>query len=139
MLTSWAITKAITKSIPGRSTKDQLRERVTNIRAWLTILTCKYKADIISSWVRCLTPNFSCKNSQGGVICLIQEKELNLFQLNNSYREEISFSHYLEKYDSHQCQVTPKHNPSSKYFLQFPAIRQGRWLHSVLGNCHDCS
>jgi len=62
---------------------------------------------------------------------LIQEKDLNLFQLNNSYREEISFSHCLEEYDSHQCLVTPKHNSSSKYFLQFPAIKQGNIANNV--------
>lgn len=46
--TACAIQKAISKSHPGRSRKDQPLERVTKIRAWLTILTCKYKADIIS-------------------------------------------------------------------------------------------
>lgn len=61
MLTSCAIKKALTNNNPGRSKNDQLRDRVTNIRAWLTILTCKYRAAIISTslFLIDLTPNLS--------------------------------------------------------------------------------
>lgn len=36
---NWAIRKAATSKKPGHSTKDQLRDLVTKMRAWLTILT----------------------------------------------------------------------------------------------------
>lgn len=60
--TSWAIMKAVKSRKPGRSMNDQLRDLVTKIRAWLTILTCKYRAAIISSslFLIFLTPNLSC-------------------------------------------------------------------------------
>ena len=42
------MTKAAHSKKPGRSTKHQLRDRVTKMRAWLMMLTCRYRADIIS-------------------------------------------------------------------------------------------
>jgi hypothetical protein len=62
-LTSWAITKAATSNKPGRSINDQLRDRVTNMRAWLIVLTCRYIADAsflissVSFFWRLDTPN----------------------------------------------------------------------------------
>lgn len=63
VLTSCAMAKAPSNSSPGRSKKDQLRDRVTKMRAWLTILTCRYKAAINSSGLSLmdLTLNFSCR------------------------------------------------------------------------------
>jgi len=74
--TSWAIMKAETSRRPGRSRNDQLRERVTNIKAWLMVLTWRYTADancslsglaIFSSvmlkwcWLKSLTLKCSCQ------------------------------------------------------------------------------
>lgn len=39
--TNWATKKAATRRRPGLSIKDQLRDLVTNIRAWLIVLTCR--------------------------------------------------------------------------------------------------
>lgn len=36
---NWAIKKAMTSKIPGRSMNDQLRDLVTKTSAWLTMLT----------------------------------------------------------------------------------------------------
>jgi hypothetical protein len=68
----------VTRSRPGRSTKDQLRERVTKIRAWLTILTWRYRADIISCSLSLidLTPNLSCAINDMVVRTTRQEKTL---------------------------------------------------------------
>ncbi|MFS7991647.1 hypothetical protein Hanom_Chr12g01073111 [Helianthus anomalus] len=62
VVTSCAARKAPISKKPGRSTNDQLRERVTKMRAWLTILTCRYKAAIISVSLvlKDFTPNLSC-------------------------------------------------------------------------------
>lgn len=74
-LTSWAIMKATTSNIPGRSTKDQLLDRVTNMRAWLMVLTCRYIAEASfrkSSWAvfsRVGTPNTRWKRENQLVIC----------------------------------------------------------------------
>ena len=43
------MTNAAHSKKPGRSVKHQLRDRVTKMRAWLMMLTCRYRADIISS------------------------------------------------------------------------------------------
>jgi hypothetical protein len=43
------MTNAAHSQKPGRSVKHQLRDRVTKMRAWLMMLTCRYRADIISS------------------------------------------------------------------------------------------
>jgi hypothetical protein len=66
-LTSCATKKAKTSKNPGRSTNDQLRDRVTKIRAWLIVLTWRYTADASfwkSSWAvfsRLSTWNSRCK------------------------------------------------------------------------------
>lgn len=49
-LTVWAMQKATNKSVPGLSQNDQFRDRVTKMRAWLTMLTCKYTAATSWSW-----------------------------------------------------------------------------------------
>lgn len=55
--------KALTSRSPGRSTKDQLRDRVTKMRAWLMMLTWRYTAAVSSStlFLIDLTPNTSCR------------------------------------------------------------------------------
>ncbi len=49
-LTSCAPQKANIRKPPGRSINDQLRDRVTKISAWLTMLTCRYTAATSWSW-----------------------------------------------------------------------------------------
>ena len=60
--TSCAMTKAIIRSAPGRSTNDQLLDLVTKMSAWLMILTWRYTAPISSSLLSLIdfTPNLSC-------------------------------------------------------------------------------
>ena len=62
LLTSCAKRKAATRRRPGRSKYDKLRERVTKIRAWLTMLTCRYTAAVSSCSLFLIdrTPNLSC-------------------------------------------------------------------------------
>lgn len=63
-LTSWATTKAHIRRTPGRSRKDQLWLRVTNMSAWLMMLTWRYTAEDTSSVLleRDLTPKWSCRD-----------------------------------------------------------------------------
>jgi hypothetical protein len=66
-LTSCATKKAKTNKNPGRSINDQLRDRVTKMRAWLMVLTWRYTAEASfwkSSWAvfsRLSTPNTLCR------------------------------------------------------------------------------
>ena len=53
------------------------------------------------------------------------------------YREEGSAVHKIEEEHCHQCHVGTQHNTDWKDFLKLPAIWQGRWLHTILWNCHD--
>ena len=138
-LTNCAIMKAVINNIPGRSMKDQLRDRVTNIRAWLTILTCRYSAAIISSRLPLIdfTPNFSCiKRKKRNVLKLSLNRNHQIWSLriliSVSYREEVGIPHYPEEYNSHQCQVTSENNTRSEDLFQFPAIGQWGWLHPIL-------
>lgn len=59
--TSWAAKNAKSRRKPGRSTKDQLRDRVTKMSAWLMMLTWRYSAAIssLSFSLIDLTPNAS--------------------------------------------------------------------------------
>lgn len=87
---------ALTKSIPGRSKNDQLRDRVTKMRAWLTILTCRYKAAIISSglFLIDLTPNLSCNGTiheQDNMLEKLQEQ----FCENNFRQKKTQKKHHL--------------------------------------------
>lgn len=45
--------------------------------------------------------------------------------------------HDPEEYNSHQRKVTSKYYTGSENFFQFPAVRQWRGLHSILGNGHN--
>lgn len=147
VLTSCAIMKAPSSSIPGRSRKDQLRDLVTKMRAWLTILTCRYKAAISSSGLSLMdrTPNLSYNRMSRK--CILETELHESFCKTGgakrmqrvSYREEVGFFYQPEEDNSHQCQVTSKHNSGSKYLFQFPAIRQGWWLYSILWDCHNCA
>lgn len=61
VVTSCATKKANTKSRPGRSINDQLRDLVTKMSAWLTVLTWRYTAAVSSPplpLIEC-TPNLS--------------------------------------------------------------------------------
>lgn len=139
-LTSWAMIKALTNRRPGRSTKHQLRDLVTKIRAWLTMLTCRYNAAIISSSL-CLndrTLNLSCQSIRTLLVQAIYiqgKKHLK----KKAYREEISVFHCPEEYDSHQCQIATQNNSSCKNLLKFPTVWQWRWLHTILWDSHDCT
>lgn len=151
--TSWAITKAATSKNPGRSQKDQVRDRVTNIRAWLMVLTCRYTAEAsflkssASFCWRLETPNVRCvlhnknqfeqkkkesltgKNKKFGVHLTKKIKE--------SYRKEVCLVCCPKEDDCHHSQITAENDSSCKDLCQLPAIRLRRRLHPILWYCHN--
>ena len=130
--TACAIQKAISKSHPGRSRKDQPLDLVTKIRAWLTILTCKYKADIISCSLplKSLTWNVLYKKQENKTELCLRDKEFDYML--DTYREEVSSVSSPEENDGHQSHVASKDNAGCEDFFEFPAIWCRRRHHFVL-------
>lgn len=107
------------------------------------MLTCKYRADIISVLLSLMlrTPNFSCVFQQQHLSSDGRARSCTNVERNGviTYRKEVGFVHQPEEYDGHHSKIASESNAGSKDFLQLPAIWQWRWLHSILGDCHDCA
>lgn len=150
-LTSWATTNAHIKRIPGLSRNDQLWLRVTNIKAWLMMLTCRYTAEETSSVLLEIDLTWKCVCTQTWLIATninmgktqpISTTKCHYIKTSTKelpyvwYLEEICIDHNPVKQDSDQSKICADDNACRKYLFKLPTVRPWRWLNSILRDSH---
>lgn len=153
-LTSWAMMNAETRSRPGLSMKEKPLDRVTNIKAWLIVLTWRYTADANISAVaktfsisdssilfllKFLTPKafWKCQLKRKNWLYTKVWKHPKLRVRCQIYHKEVCLMSCPEEDNSGYSQICTNHYSSGKNFWEFPTIRKWRWLDPVLGYSHD--